>query len=284
MRCYYHNDTDGRCAAAIVRQCYESVEEGEKNIFIEVDYKDKIDISKIGIGENVVIVDFSFKPDLMNKLLKTTSNIIWIDHHKTAFEYEGSYVIPLAGLRDNKYSGCELAWQYFSHDDRVPPCVELIGDRDKWAWKFGNTAAFNQGLKLYPHHPSSSVWVYLLKETTEDDVMTKQIIQEGRICLKYRDNFCKDYADSYGFETEFEGHKAYALGIYMFGSEAFGERFKEYPLCLSFVYCGNKWTVGLYSETIDVSEIAKKYDGGGHTGAAGFVCNNLPFARLPARD
>ena len=65
----------------------------------------------------------------------------------------------------------------------------------------------------------------------------------------------------------------------MFGSEAFGEKFKQYPLCLSFVYMGNKWTVGLYSETIDVSVIAKKYGGGGHTGAAGFVCDTLPFKK-----
>lgn len=29
--------------------------------------------------------------------------------------------------------------------------------------------------------------------------------------------------------------------------------------------------------TIDVSVIAKAHGGGGHKGAAGFICDNLPF-------
>ena len=39
------------------------------------------------------------------------------------------------------------------------------------------------------------------------------------------------------------------------------------------------WRVSLYTifDHIDVSEIAKKYGGGGHKNAAGFVCDNLPF-------
>jgi nanoRNase/pAp phosphatase (c-di-AMP/oligoRNAs hydrolase) len=40
---------------------------------------------------------------------------------------------------------------------------------------------------------------------------------------------------------------------------------------------GSQYTVSLYSETIDVSVIAKKHGGGGHKGAAGFVCPKLPF-------
>ena len=67
----------------------------------------------------------------------------------------------------------------------------------------------------------------------------------------------------------------------MFGSEAFGDRMKNYDICLSFAYLGDSWTVGLYSDDkgIDVGKIAVKYGGGGHKGAAGFVSNNLPFKR-----
>ena len=279
MKCYYHNDADGRCAGAIVHQAYESVEKDEKNIFIEVDYKDSIDMKGIAGGEKVIIVDFSFKPEIMNKLLETTSDIIWLDHHKTAFEYEKSYNTILRGLRDDKYSACELAWRFFCHEQKMPRAVELIGDRDKWAWKYGTeTAWFNQGLKVFAHQPKDVLWNDLLTNNKE---VLQSVIDAGEICIRYRNNFCKDYADSYGFETDFEKHRAYALGMYMFGSEAFGERFTKYPICLSFVYVGDKWVVGLYSKAIDVSKIAKKYGGGGHKGAAGFVCDNLPFAKSP---
>lgn len=277
MKCYYHNDADGRCAGAIVNRFYTLRKMCVPSSYVEVDYKDDIDVGQIEKDEEVVVVDFSLKPRVMNGILQITRHIIWIDHHRTAFEYEKDYNRSIAGVRDNNFSGCELAWNHFFHNEIMPACVALIGDRDKWAWKLGNTAAFNQGLYLYPHHPTDSVWKHLLDETSDDHFMTKQIIGEGEVCLRYRDSFCKDYADSYGFETKFEGYKAFALGIYMFGSEAFGRRFEKYPMCLSFAYLGNKWVVGLYSEAIDVSRIAKRYGGGGHKGAAGFVCDELPF-------
>ena len=49
---------------------------------------------------------------------------------------------------------------------------------------------------------------------------------------------------------------------------------------MPFVFDGSKWTVSIYStnKNIDCSELAKKYGGGGHKGAAGFQCENLPFS------
>ncbi len=126
--------------------------------------------------------------------------------------------------------------------------------------------------------PKSPLWNFVFDESDYHG-FSKRVCEQGRVCLAFRDSFCKDYADSYGFETLFEGQKAFAMGIYMFGSEAFGKRLKQYPLCLSFVYDGIQWTVGLYSENIDVGKIARKHGGGGHTGAAGFVCKKLPFKK-----
>jgi nanoRNase/pAp phosphatase (c-di-AMP/oligoRNAs hydrolase) len=49
---------------------------------------------------------------------------------------------------------------------------------------------------------------------------------------------------------------------------------------MPFVFDGEQYTVSLYSKTVDVSEIAKKYGGGGHKGAAGFQCKKLPFMKM----
>ena len=48
---------------------------------------------------------------------------------------------------------------------------------------------------------------------------------------------------------------------------------------MPFSFDGDKWTVSLYSTSVDVSEIAKKYGGGGHKGASGFHCKELPFMK-----
>lgn len=288
MKIYYHNDLDGRCAGAIA---YREARDwrGAKIELIELDYKDRVDVEKIGLGEPIVIVDFSFNPEVMKRVLQKTTHIIWIDHHKTAFEY--NYYRELKGLRDKNFSGCELTWKYFVPDTQIPHAVELIGDRDKWAWKYGeHTANFNMGLKIYDHQPRSIIWDELFPFSTipfligyagnDPHQKIQKIEKEGEICLKFRDSFCEDYCNSYGFETEFGNYKCFALGIYMFGSEAFGDRMKKYDICLSYEFVGDSWIVGLYSiKDIDVSKIAQKYGGGGHTKAAGFVCRELPFKK-----
>lgn len=272
MKIFYHNDLDGRCAGAIAWRSPMINKESNCEL-IEIDYKDDVPINCISDDERIIILDFSFKPVLMNKVLKKTLSVVWIDHHQTAFEY--NYGHELCGLRNNFFSGCELAWKYYFPENPIPRAVELIGDRDKWAWKYGEeTANFNMGIRIYSHQPKDGIW---------DDLFTGErifeVIKAGAICIKFRDNFCGDYANSYGFETEFEGFKCFALGLYEFGSEAFGIRMEKYDICLSFEFVGNKWVVGLFSDDIDVSQIAKKYGGGGHKHASGFVCKELPFKK-----
>lgn len=277
MICFHHNDLDGRCAAAIVAKWNKKHDFPYDLRFVELDYKDRVPVEAIQRDERVVIVDFSFKPEVMAEVLGRTPNVIWCDHHKTAAAYD--YGRELPGIRDftdRGLAGCEVTWDWFFPRIPRPRAVTLTGDRDAWRWEYGQeTTRFNQGMRLQDMSPTSPDWELLLND---DVLMLDNVCQSGRICLLFRDSFCADYAKSYGFETEFEGHKAFAVGIYEFGSEAFGARFEQYPLCLSFVYDGRKWTVGLYSESIDVGEIARKHGGGGHKGAAGFVCDSLPFS------
>ena len=281
MKCYHHNDLDGRCAGAIVYISEKIRGNGECEM-IEVDYKDYIDISAINEGEKIYIVDFSFKPDVMKEVLKKTSNVIWIDHHKTAQAYNyGTRLDGLREFREKLYAGCELTWLYFYPNKEIPSWVKLIGDRDCWRWSLGKNAEFfNEGIKLYNTSPQSTLWEQFFwgGETN----IIERIINEGRVCLRYRDNFCKDYIKSYSFETTFRGYKCLACGLYMFGSELFGEKFNDYDICISYEFLGDKWIISLYSQKIDVSLIAKEYGGGGHQNAAGFVSERLPFIKTPA--
>lgn len=282
MKIYHHNDFDGRCAAAIVRRSVSRIGGFFPEEFIEVDYKDKIKVEDIKTDETVLILDFSFKPEVMAEVLKRTTKVIWIDHHKTAFEYDYSYGVHLLGLLDAKFSGCELTWKYYFPDKPIPKGVQLIGDYDIWAFRHGElTEDYNLGLWLYDTVPHSfnSCWNKFV--FTDDKKLIEEVANKGKLVKLFRDNFCNDYVKSFGFETEFDGHKAFAMGLTEFGSKAFGDKIKEYPICINFEFNGEVWTIGLYSETLDVGAIAKKYGGGGHTGAAGFTWANweLPFKK-----
>jgi hypothetical protein len=124
-------------------------------------------------------------------------------------------------------------------------------------------------------NPSSYEWEILL----QDNHYTSFILNDGKVAIQYRDAYCAGLCRSYGYETEIDGVRAYACNQYMFGSKGFGEKFDEYPLCLAYIHDGRKFVVSLYSTTVDVSEIAKNYGGGGHKGASGFVCDKLPWVK-----
>lgn len=283
MKIIHHNDLDGRCAAAIVKKSLVNQEDdGTGFTYIELDYKDEVPIDQVQPGEGVIIVDFSLKPPVMEALLKVTDKILWIDHHKTAFEYEKVYSKTILGVRSREAAACKLAWGWFFKDKPLPEAVELLSDYDNWDWKHGEkTNLFHLGMQTLPNGPHAQIWEELLADTLTAEIedLHQDIIKRGEVVLGFREEFCETYAQSYGYETVFEGHKCFVLPLYHFGSQAFGDRIDQYPLCISHVFDGNVWTVGLYSKKIDVSVIAKKHGGGGHKGAAGFPCETLPFKR-----
>jgi len=275
MKIYHHNDADGRCSAAIVELFFGS-NPSDPREYVEVDYKDEINVEAIGKDELVYIVDFSFKPHVMEEVLKRTSYVVWIDHHKTAFEYQYSETLP--GIRDSRDAACELTWKFLFPDEKLPRAVELIGDYDKWALKFKPECfQFYEGLKLEDTSPESTLWPWLFKNPDRVDEISKY----GKHCIIYRDNYCGDMRSSNGYSVNFEGHYCYALNVYGFGSKAFGAVMarSDIEACIAYIYDGEQYTVSMYSTKIDVSEICKKHGGGGHKGAAGFTCKELPFKR-----
>lgn len=271
--CIHHNDLDGKCAAAIVGKFTpENVE------YFETDYKDPLPENLE--GKKVIIVDFSYKPDMMQRLLERVQTVIWIDHHETAKEYPYQMLPGLRNFDHPGYSGCELTWKYFSNN-QMPKAVELIGDYDKWALVLPDSKAFYEGMKLEKNGPTEVIWTELLDPAYYQ--RCNQIIINGRTAQTYRDNYCNGLCKSFGYETEIDGHRAYACNQYMFGSPGFGHRFSQYPICIAYIHDGNRFTVSLYSESVHVGEIAKKYGGGGHKGAAGFTTDLLPFLKNPCK-
>lgn len=271
MIVFHHNDHDGRCAAAIVNYRFKSPADIR---FVELDYKMPVPLELIKKDEEIYIVDFSFKPEIMAEVMKITRNIVWCDHHVTCEGYENLAMQGLRSFTDKGLSGCELTWNFLSSwmGLPMPACVELIGDYDSWRLNNPLSLAFYEGLKLQDTTPDSELWPNLFM-----GVGIEEITRDGETVIKYRDNYCNKMMKSHGYETKIDGQRTYATNLYGFGSQGFGKKFDEYPICIAYIYDGKVFTVSMYSKSIDVSVIAKKYGGGGHRGAAGFVCEELPF-------
>ena len=111
MKCFYHNDADGRCAGFWVHlsagltdlQFNYGVEDSD---FVEMSYEKRFPIETIRPNEMVYIVDYSITPDEMRELLKITKDVTWIDHHKTAIEKYAGFEHDIRGLRYDAKCGC----------------------------------------------------------------------------------------------------------------------------------------------------------------------------------
>lgn len=284
MICYHHNDLDGRCAAAIVKKYYPECRMREITYDENPNFSMELQ-SGLSIGEEVIIVDFSFKPEKMKELYQHTSpaNIIWIDHHNTAKEYD--YGCLLGGLRDflePGLSGCELTWKYFFPDEDIPEAVRLLGDYDTWRFDTKeHTMAFQFGMRAKYNMPQSPIWHDLLSDRFTASISL--IKGNGEAILDYQKQISEIFFKG-RYTREFEGYKVlivnvnlFAMGSNMFDYLSQSEK-DHHDFYVAWFFNGMSYNVSLRSrKDIDVSEIAKKYGGGGHKGAAGFVCDKLPF-------
>ncbi len=274
MKCFCHNDFDGRAAGAIVK-----LKLAECKI-IEIDYRDEFPLETIKKDETVFILDYSIKPEVMEKLLDITDGVIWIDHHQTSIDMYKDFKRPIKGIREVGTAGCLLTWKWFNSDKRPPKGILYIHDWDTWKKEYGAiTDHFNAGLYLYDTSPTNiEFWRQLI---SEDSGLLNDILDKGNIILKYRKQWYNDFYNLWGYEAIFEGHVCAVMNLARIGSDAFGDKIEAYKICICYAHDGEQFTVSLYSgQGVDVKELAEKYGGGGHKEASGFQCDTLPFTKI----
>lgn len=279
---FHHNDADGRCAAAIALSVLAN--EQKEVIFHEMDYVKEPDFSDITAIDTVYVLDYSFKPDKFARLAEATSDIVWIDHHKTAIKACKDAGLKFRGIRSKTCpSGAMLTWQYFRDVSLFPVTVEYINKWDTWTHNNDETILnFVAGLDLWDTTPASDLWVSILNPKSDVGQATvDSIIKQGAIVNDYKNHRSKELMEQIGFNVEFEGLKGYAANIPRTSSFAFKSmEGKDYDVWMPFFYTGEKFIVSLYAakgSIPDLGKIAQKYGDGGHPKAAGFVCDKLPF-------
>ena len=283
MKCFYHDDMDGKAAAFVVSIVARTQRPaGTDCEFIAMDYGKPFPAEAIADGEEVWIVDFSIEPAVMDELLAITEHVVWIDHHKTAIEkyYHYTNWRPGSVYRIGEDAGCVLTWRYCFPDKPLPRAIELVGDRDVWKWEFGQeTANFYAGASMMDTDPTSDFWRHMLNDSHQ----FIRVLDQGGIINAYTARHNASLFKRIGFVAYMvDGNKkmyrCLCMNVCGTGSEVFGDgAIDEHAILSTFYWDGTQFTVSLYSNQIDVSEIAKLHGGGGHAGASGFQCNELPY-------
>lgn len=264
--CLHHNDTDGRASAAIVRRAL-----GPDVWLCEMDYSDSIPLERVLSADHIIIVDFSLPKNEMEQLA-CYHHLTWIDHHKSALDEMKDISDSWTGIQDVNEAACVLTWRYFFPDQPVPPAITLIGDRDIWRWAEPDTGAFNEGLYQLDTRPfNDRVWHPLLEN---DQHNLAKIIESGALLRKARLKDIRRTILRRGYPVLLEGYRTLAINIR--GSGDIGQQVRDMGYDIAYCYVDNLHNgaittfVTLYSDEVDVSQIAQQLGGGGHSGAAGF--------------
>jgi uncharacterized protein len=224
-------------------------------------------------GEVVYIVDFSYPKDVMLSLCEKY-HVVVLDHHKTAqANFEGLSHPNLTAVFDMDKSGAMLSWEYFHRYPAeapsdiglpvpAPMLIQHIQDRDLWLFKLDGSAKIHKALVSYPM--DFKLW---------DSFDVEQLKIEGETCERLYtslvDNICKK-----PWNMLIGGVLVPVVNTSIAWSEVGDTLVKknpEAPFVASFTQFEDQIMFSLRSRSeFDVSEIAKKYGGGGHKNAAGF--------------
>lgn len=284
---FYHNDPDGWCSAAVILRY--STAPGRLQLH-PVDYDRPFDWSVIDKGHDIIyVVDYCLQPfsDMLT-LLDEARNLIWIDHHKSAIEawrqHGGN--IDIAGTREIGRAACEQCWSWTLPDLPMPQTVRLLGRYDVWDQEcFPQALHMMLGLKTLPgcERPDAEIWDRLVgTQPSETNAIAVELMNRGRHVDRYLDTVYREICGRSAAEVIFAGRRCIACNAPLRSSDVFRSVYdpeKHYCMLLYYRNQAGRCCVSLYStrEDVDCAELAGRYGGGGHKGAAGFVCDELPF-------
>jgi uncharacterized protein len=253
-------------------------------------------------GKNVLFVDFSAKRAEIDAMVQTAASIVILDHHKTAEEDLQPFIVrdaigspyslcgmperlpdmlrdlmvdldrpPVIAVFDMEHSGAVMAWQ-FAHSqhtsDPLPLMLTLIEDRDLWRFDHGEeTRAFSAALRTYPQ--DLKLWDRLSPNV-------RGMVEEGRVVLRaQRIDVRKIVAQAYMHKIA--GHQVPVANAPPFYASEVGNDLlafhPEAPFAATWWRRADgkdQWSLRSEDDRVDVSEIAKRFGGGGHRNAAGF--------------
>lgn len=272
MKCFFHSaDLDGHCSGEIVLARHPEC------VMFGINYGDPFPWGLIEPGETVFMVDFSLQPFEDMERLNALCCLEWIDHHKTAIEGRDASLARdlFHGVQEVGMGACALVWDYVFPNRTMPYGIHLLAMYDVWRHEDANCLPFQYGMRLEDSSPGAPVWSRVFSGDLAD------IILRGETVLEYERKQSAAYAQACAFETDFMGLRCVAMNRMLTNSKAFDAVLDpdRHDAMLTFGFRKGRWTCSLYSarEDVDVSAVALQLGGGGHKGAAGFQCAELPF-------
>ena len=231
------------------------------------------------VGKEVYLVDFVYSEKETEKIIKENKTVTAIDHH---ISVEETVKMTKNYVYDINHSGAVLSWKYFHPDKPTPKILEYVEDTDLWKFELSSSKEIFIFLDLFDF--DFKLWDELA-EKLENESSRKECIEKGALLLKYEFKLIERLVTNNIEAVEFEGYKTLAVNSPIWQSQIGHILSKKMPP-IGIIWYQNEREVkvSLRSDgTVDVSELAKKYGGGGHKAASGFTIpfkSKLPWKRI----
>lgn len=214
-------------------------------------------------GKNVVILDFSFDNSTTKKMIEEADGLLVIDHHKSA-------MVELHDISNTHFdmnkSGAMLAWEWFHPGKESPKFIQYIQDRDLWNWELPYSREFSAAFDMVPFEFEEF-------EKFEDDSVFDDARKRGSFILAYSKTVVKKVCEKASLRKMNE-MDVMVVNASHWMSEIGARLAPDCDFAMIWYWDHDekhtKVSLRAFHETVDVSEIAKKFGGGGHKKAAGF--------------
>ena len=253
---YHANCTDGFAAAFSAWKLL-----GEKAEYYAATYGETPpDIS----GKNVVVLDFSYDNATTKRLIKEAKSFLVIDHHKSA-------MIELHDIGcthfDMTHSGAMLAWKFFHPGKDAPRFIKFVEDRDLWKWEIPYSREFSAAFDMIQFY-------FEQFDLFLDDSAVDSAQERGAYILAYSKTVISKISKNAVART-IEGKNVLVVNSPHWMSEIGAALSPKCDFAAIWYWDHEdrrvKVSLRAHHDDSDVSEIAKKYGGGGHRKAAGFA-------------
>lgn len=227
-------------------------------------------------GTDLFIVDFSYPKAELHCLCDMFDNVWVLDHHKTAqADLTADWYVKPENLRitfDMNRSGAGLVWDTFAPKDWPrSQLISYIEDRDLWKFQMYQSKEINAYIAA--HDLELAEYDKIHQKISANQYHCSEI---GTYLLRAHQKHVHSIVKSCTREISINGIKGLVCNCSpMFASDVGNELVKLSGTYGATYYHGSDDSVyfSLRSEDgkVDVSELAKKFGGGGHRNASGFV-------------
>lgn len=223
------------------------------------------------INKETVVYFFDLTPSNIIVIKNLCKSIMIIDHHITSKTLLES-LSPNEYIFDNNHSASYLTSNYFYPNDEPSLLIKYIEDRDIWTNKMPYTEEVSSWLFTLD-------WKFEIYKNIDNEESILKGIEIGKSILKYSNTLVDDSCKNATICLQEINGITYLIGYInspILRSDIGSAMLKMYPLLdFSIVYYiderrnSTNFSLRSTDDRVDVSIIAKYFNGGGHRNSSG---------------